>query len=50
MHNDDAKRGLAKPLQIERYYRPDRNAMLAALRVALGLPRAPLSGSKELGR
>lgn len=31
---------LARPLQIERSCAPDREAMLAALRVALGLPRA----------
>lgn len=32
-------RRLATPLDIERTYAPDREAMLAALRVALGLPR-----------
>ena len=31
-------RGLP-PLQVERLYQPDRLAMLAALRVVLGLPR-----------
>lgn len=30
---------LAKPLDIEHVYDPDREAMAAALRVALGLPR-----------
>jgi len=45
-----AARGLDTRLPLERVYDADRNAMLAALRVALGLPRAPLSGGKELGR
>ncbi len=31
---------LARPLQVERSCEADREAMLAALRVALGLPRA----------
>ena len=39
------KRGrLANPIRVERNYRPDRKAMLAALRVVLGLPK-PLPGS-----
>lgn len=33
------RRRLARPLDIERLYDPDREAMLAALRVVLGLPR-----------
>ncbi len=33
--------GLANSLQVERNYTPDRNAMLAALRVVLGLPKVP---------
>lgn len=39
-------RPLANTLRVERKYTPDRNAMLAALRGALGLPK-PLPG---LGR
>jgi hypothetical protein len=35
-----ARRRLARPLELERHYVADRDAMLAALRVALGLPRA----------
>jgi hypothetical protein len=38
----EAKQGalrLAIPLEIERSWSPDREAQLAALRVALGLPR-----------
>ncbi len=31
--------GLANSLQVERHCNPDRNAMLAALRVVLGLPK-----------
>lgn len=34
-----ASRRLARPLDIERVYDPDREAMLAALRVVLDLPR-----------
>ena len=30
---------LARPLAVERHYDPDRDAMLAALRVVLDLPR-----------
>jgi hypothetical protein len=30
---------LATPLELERTWTPDRGAMLAALRVVLGLPR-----------
>jgi len=33
-------KGLAICLALERVYDPDREAMIAALRVALGLPRA----------
>ena len=33
-------KGLANTLVVERSYTPDREAMLAALRVALGLPKA----------
>jgi hypothetical protein len=33
------RRRLARPLECERVYDPDRDAMLAALRVVLGLPR-----------
>jgi hypothetical protein len=32
---------LARSLEIEHSWDPDREAMLAALRVALGLPRVP---------
>jgi hypothetical protein len=45
------KRGtktLANPLVIERYYTPDGEVMIAALRVALGLPKAP--PSRQEGR
>ena len=38
---------LARPLQIERESSPDRGAMVAALRVALGLPRALPSPDEE---
>ena len=33
--------GLANTLAVERNYQPDREAMLAALRVLLGLPKVP---------
>lgn len=33
------RRRLAKPFEVERSYTPDREAMLAALRLALGLKR-----------
>jgi hypothetical protein len=36
---------LAKSLEIERSWQEDREAMLAAFRVALGLPRVPRSRS-----
>ena len=42
--------GLANSLQVERNYTPDRNAMLAALRVVLGLPRVPPGWIEELTR
>ena len=44
-----AKR-LANTLVVERTYTPDRTAMLAALRVVLGLPKAPPQWLQELGR
>jgi hypothetical protein len=34
-----ARRRLARPLEIERTWAPDREAMLATLRVVLGLPK-----------
>ena len=43
MHVKDARRwarGLANAPVVERVYDPDREAMIAALRVVLGLPRA----------
>ena len=42
--------GLDTGLVIERVYDPDRNAMLAALRVVLGLPKAPPQWLEELAR
>jgi len=42
-------RRLARPLEIERSWTPDREAMLAALRVALGLPRI-LPNDREADR
>ena len=42
MHVKDARplaRGLANAPVVERVWTPDRNAMRAALRVALGLPK-----------
>jgi hypothetical protein len=42
--------GLANTLRTERYYTPDRKAMLAALRVVLGLPKAPPRWIEELSR
>lgn len=42
--------GLANSLQVERSYTPDRNAMLAALRVVLGLPKVPPGRTEELRR
>ena len=41
---------LASNPSVERYYQPDRNAMLAALRVVLGLPSAPPGWMEELRR
>ena len=41
---------LANRLQVERYYRPDRKSILAALRVVLGLPKAPPGWMEELRR
>ena len=40
---------LARPLDIERTWSSDREAMLAALRVALGLPRV-LPNDREADR
>jgi hypothetical protein len=40
---------LARPLEIERSWAGDREAMLAALRVALGLPRV-LPNDREADR
>lgn len=45
-----ASRGLDKTLAIERTYDADREAMLAALRVILGLPKVPPRWLEELGR
>jgi len=44
-------RRLASTLPAERTWNPDREAMLAALRVVLGLPRVParLGGPNEYG-
>ncbi len=42
--------GLANTLAVERNYQPDREAMLAALRVILGLPKVPLGRIEELRR
>jgi hypothetical protein len=40
-----ARRRLARPLELERVWTPDREAMLAALRLVLGLPKQlPRSG------
>lgn len=39
---------LANNPAIERHYTPDRATMLAALRVVLGLPKAPPEWLKEL--
>ena len=47
---NSAPKGLAKSLAVERSYTPDRNAMLAALRVVLGRPEAPPQWLQELGR
>jgi hypothetical protein len=38
---------LAEPLDVEREWHPDRKAMLAALRVVLGLPSKPVSFAEE---
>ena len=37
-------------LVVERVWTPDRNAMLAALRIVLGLPKTPPQWLEELGR
>jgi hypothetical protein len=37
-------------LRVERKYTPDREAMLAALRVVLGLPKTPPKWLEELRR
>ena len=49
MSRDDEQR-LANTLVVERTYAPDRKAMLAALRVVLGLPSAPPGWIEELGK
>jgi hypothetical protein len=41
---------LDKPMGVERHYVPDRQAMLAALRVVRGLPKAPPGWIEELTR
>lgn len=38
---------LAEPLSLEREWHPDRQAMLAALRVVLSLPPRPVSFAEE---
>jgi hypothetical protein len=38
---------LANPLPTERTWCPDHDAMLAALRVVLGMPKRPVSYRKE---
>lgn len=52
LHADssDGRGRLARTLQSERTWSPDRDAQLAALRVALGLPRALPSHDEEAGR
>ncbi len=49
MSRDDEQR-LANTLVVERTYAPDRKSMLAALRVVLGLPKAPPGRIEELRR
>jgi len=44
------RQAVDKTLAIERSYTPDREAMLAALRVVLGLPKTPPQWLEELGR
>jgi len=46
----DENEGLANSLKVERTYTPDRNAMLAALRVVLGFPKVPPGWIEELGK
>jgi hypothetical protein len=41
---------LADPLPLERTWCPDEDAMAAALRVVLGLPRKPLCLDREVSR
>ena len=41
-------RSLASDPSVERYYVPDRQSMLAALRVVLGRPKAPPGWIEEL--
>ena len=41
---------LANTLVVERTWSPDRKSMLAALRVLLGLPKAPPGWIEELGK
>ena len=37
-------------MQVERTWSPDRKSMLAALRVLLGLPKAPPGWIEEVGK
>jgi hypothetical protein len=41
MESNNAYNGETESLPVQREYQPDRQAMLAALRVVLGLPRVP---------
>lgn len=50
MDRSNAKKGLDNTLALERYYEADREAMLAALRVVLGLPKVPPQWLEELQR
>ena len=44
------RKRLANTLGVERTYTPDRESMLAALRVVLGLPKTPPQWLEELRR
>ena len=48
--NTPTRETVDKTLAIERTYTPDREAMLAALRVVLRLPKAPPQWRQELKR
>jgi hypothetical protein len=48
MQNAAGPQGVDNRLPVERVYDPDRNAMLAALRVVLGLPKTPPQWLEEL--